>query len=244
MNAPRGLEPGAGPRRRASGKRGGLALFDLDLTLLPIDSDHAWGEFVIREGWVEEAAFRAGNDAFYEQYKAGRLDIDAYVAFAAAPLRERSPAQLAEAHARFMRDVIAPAIRPEATALVAAHRARGDLLAIVTSTSDFITAPIAAAFGVGTLIATRLERDGDGRPTGRIEGTPALREGKVARVGQWLAESRRDWGDFERITVYSDSPNDLPLLERATDPVAVNPSPELEAVARERGWRIVRLFEQ
>ena len=107
--------------------RPGLALFDLDLTLLPIDSDHAWGEFVIREGWVDEAAFRAGNDAFYEQYKAGRLDIDAYVAFAAAPLRERSPAQLAEAHARFMRDVIAPAIRPAATALVETHRAADDV---------------------------------------------------------------------------------------------------------------------
>ena len=222
----------------------GLALFDLDLTLLPIDSDHAWGEFVIAEGWVDEAAFRAGNDAFYEQYKRGVLDIEAYVAFAAAPLCDKSPAQLAEAHARFMREVIAPAIRPAALALVESHRARGDLLAIVTSTNDFITTPIAAAFGIESLIATRLERDAAGRPTGRIEGTPALREGKVARVGQWLAQGDGGWGDFERISVYSDSPNDLPLLERATDPVAVNPSPELEAVARERGWRILRLFEQ
>ena len=222
----------------------GLALFDLDLTLLPIDSDHAWGEFVIREGWVDEAAFRAGNDAFYAQYKRGALDIHAYVAFAAAPLRERSAAQLADAHARFMREVVAPAIRPQATALVEAHRARGDRLALVTSTSDFITAPIAAAFGIEALIATRLERGGDGRPTGRIDGIPALREGKVARVGQWLVEAGLGWDDFERISVYSDSPNDLPLLERATDPVATNPSPELEAVARERGWRIVRLFEQ
>ena len=222
----------------------GLALFDLDLTLLPIDSDHAWGEFVIAEGWVDEAAFRAGNDAFYEQYKRGVLDIEAYVAFAAAPLCDKSPAQLAEAHARFMREVIAPAIRPAALALVESHRARGDLLAIVTSTNDFITTPIAAAFGIESLIATRLERDAAGRPTGRIEGTPALREGKVARVGQWLAQGGGGWGDFERISVYSDSPNDLPLLERATDPVAANPSPELEAVARERGWRILRLFEQ
>jgi HAD superfamily hydrolase (TIGR01490 family) len=143
-----------------------------------------------------------------------------------------------------MREVILPAIRPAATALVAAHRERGDLLAIVTSTNDFITAPIAAAFGIEALIATRLERDPTGRPTGRIDGTPALREGKVARVGQWLAESGRGWDDFERISVYSDSPNDLPLLEQATDPVAANPSPELEAVARERGWRILRLFDQ
>ena len=143
-----------------------------------------------------------------------------------------------------MREVILPAIRPEATALVAAHRERGDRMAIVTSTNDFITAPIAAAFGIEALIATRLERDAAGRPTGRIDGMPALREGKVARVGQWLAESGLGWGDFGRISVYSDSPNDLPLLERATDPVAANPSPELEAVARQRGWRIVRLFEQ
>jgi len=206
----------------------GLALFDLDLTLLPIDSDHAWGEFVIGLGWVDAAAFRAGNDAFYEQYRRGALDIDAYIAFAAAPLRERPPEALAAAHARFMAEVVAPAIRPAATALVALHRERGDRLAIVTSTNDFIT---------------RLERDPDGIPTGRIDGTPALREGKVARVGQWLAESGLGWDDFERISVYSDSPNDLPLLERATDPVAANPSPDLEALARARGWRIVRLFE-
>jgi HAD superfamily hydrolase (TIGR01490 family) len=222
----------------------GLTLFDLDLTLLPIDSDHAWGEFVIGLGWVDAAAFRAGNDAFYAQYKRGALDIAAYVAFAAAPLRDKAPSELAEAHARFMREVIVPAIRPAATALVAGHRARGDLLAIVTSTNDFITVPIAAAFGIETLIATRLERDAAGAFTGRIAGTPALREGKVARVGQWLAEIGLGWDDFERVSVYSDSPNDLPLLERATDPVAANPSPDLEALARARGWRIVRLFDQ
>jgi HAD superfamily hydrolase (TIGR01490 family) len=220
-----------------------LCLFDLDLTLLPIDSDHAWGEFVIGLGWVDAVRFRAGNDAFYEQYKRGALDIAAYIAFASAPLRERSAAALADAHARFMREVIAPAIRPAATALVAAHRQLGDRLAIVTSTNDFITAPIAAAFGIEALIATRLERDAAGFFTGRIAGIPPLREGKIARVGQWLAETGLGWDDFERISVYSDSPNDLPLLERATDPAAANPSPDLEALARERGWRIVRLFE-
>ena len=221
-----------------------LCLFDLDHTLLPIDSDHAWGEFVIDLGWVDAARFRAGNDAFYAQYQRGALDIDAYIAFAAAPLRDKTPDQLAAAHARFMREVVAPAIRPTATALVAAHRERGDALAIVTSTNDFITAPIAAVFGIEALIATRLERDAAGRPTGRIDGMPAFREGKVARVGQWLAESGLGWDDFERVSVYSDSPNDLPLLERATDPVAANPSPDLEALARARGWRIVRLFDQ
>ena len=248
------LPPGAGPpqagpppgrqRSRDSGKLGGLALFDLDLTLLPIDSDHAWGEFVIGLGWVDADRFRADNDAFYAQYKQGRLDIDAYIAFATAPLRDRPASELAQAHARFMREVIEPALRPAALKLVALHRERGDRLAVVTSTNDFITAPIATRFGIGALIAVRLERDAAGAITGRIHGMPPYREGKVACVGQWLAESGLGWGDFERISVYSDSPNDLPLLERATDPVAANPSPDLEALARERGWRIVRLFEQ
>ena len=221
-----------------------LCLFDLDHTLLPIDSDHAWGEFMVNLGWVDAASFRRGNDAFYAAYLAGRLDIDAYIAFASAPLRSRSAAERTDAHARFMREVIAPALRAEAQALVRAHRERGDRLALVTSTNDFITAPIAARFGVQALIAVRLERDASGAFTGRIEGTPSYREGKVARVGQWLAESDLGWGDFGRISVYSDSPNDLALLERATDPVAANPSPELEALARERGWRILKLFEQ
>jgi len=219
-----------------------LALFDLDLTLLPIDSDHAWGEFMIELGWVDAVAFRAGNDAFYADYRAGRLDIAAYIAFAAAPLRKRSAAELASGRERFMREVVAPALGPAAQTLVDSHRALGDRLALVTSTNDFITTPIAAALGIDALIATRLERDADGAPTGRIDGEPAFREGKVARVGQWLAASGAGWSDFARISVYSDSLNDLALLERATDPVATNPSPELEAVARARGWRILTLF--
>lgn len=221
----------------------GLALFDLDHTLLPIDSDHAWGDFMVRLGWVEPVAFRRGNDAFYAQYQAGRLDIDAYIAFAVEPLRRRSAEELAAAHALFMHDVIAPSLRGEARALVEAHRACGDRLALVTSTHEFVTAPIAAAFAIDALIATRLERDAAGALTGRIDGVPAFREGKVARVGQWLTASGGGWSDFERVSVYSDSANDLPLLERATDPVATNPSPELAAVARERGWRILELFE-
>ena len=220
----------------------GLALFDLDGTLLPIDSDHAWGEFMIALGWVDAATFRSGNDAFYAQYQAGALDIDAYIDFATAPLRAQDGAARAAAHERFMREVIAPATRPAARELVEAHRARGDLLALVTSTSDFITAPIAAAFAIDVLIATRLERAADGTPTGRIAGVPAFREGKVARVGQWLAASGADWAGFSRISVYSDSVNDLALLEKATDPVATNPSPELEAIARARGWRVLNLF--
>jgi len=220
----------------------GLALFDLDGTLLPIDSDHAWGEFMVELGWVDAAGFRNGNDAFYAQYQAGALDIDAYIAFATAPLRAQSAAARTAAHERFMREVIAPAMRPVARELVESHRARGDRLALVTSTSDFITAPIAAAFAVDALIATRLECAADGAPTGRIEGVPSFREGKVVRVGQWLAASGTDWAAFSRISVYGDSVNDLALLERATDPVATNPSAELEAIARARKWRVLNLF--
>jgi len=219
-----------------------LCLFDLDDTLLPIDSDHAWGEFVTRLGWVDATEFARRNDAFYAQYKAGQLDIHEYIAFATEPLRVRSAAETAAAHRRFMAEVIAPNLHPAALELVRGHRERGDRIALVTATNDFITAPIAQAFGIDTLIAVRLERGPGGTITGRIAGTPSYREGKVVRVEEWLAEDGRHWGDFERISVYSDSLNDLPLLERGSDPVATNPSAALEAVARERGWRILRLF--
>ena len=220
-----------------------LCLFDLDDTLLPFDSDHAWGEFVIGLGWADGAAFRARNDAFFADYRAGTLDIHAYVAFSTQPLQVRDAATLAAAQARFMREVIAPRITPAALDLVRRHRERGDLIALVTATNDFVTAPIAAAFGIGHLIAVRLERDAAGTITGRIDGTPSFREGKVARVDEWLAGLGQRWSDFASSAVYSDSINDLPLLERASLPVATNPSAPLEALARERGWRILRLFD-
>jgi HAD superfamily hydrolase (TIGR01490 family) len=220
-----------------------LCLFDLDDTLLPLDSDHAWGEFVIRLGWVDEAEFRRRNDAFFALYQAGRLDIHAYIAFATEPLLARPAGELADAQRRFMREVITPALRPAALALVRGHQAQGDLVALVTATNDFITAPIAAAFGIADLIAVRLERDAGGTISGRIDGLPSYREGKVARVEEWLLAQGRSWRDFGRVTVYSDSVNDLPLLERASDAVATNPTPALEAMARQRGWRVLRLFE-
>lgn len=219
-----------------------LCLFDLDDTLLPLDSDHAWGEFVIRLGWVDEAGFRRRNDAFYAQYQSGQLDIHAYIAFATEPLRARSPADAAAAHRRFMREVIEPNLRPPALELVAMHQARGDLVALVTATNDFITAPIARAFGIDHLLAVRLQRAAGGTITGEIDGTPSYREGKIQRVTQWLATQDAGWQDFGRISVYSDSPNDLPLLERATHPVATNPTAALETIARERHWRILKLF--
>ncbi len=230
--------PGARPASPAN-----LCLFDLDDTLLPIDSDHAWGEFMTRLGWVDATEFARRNDAFHAQYKAGQLDIHAYIAFATEPLRARTPAQADSAHRRFMAEVIAPRLRPEALALVHEHRSRGDMIALVTATNDFITAPIAQAFGIADLIAVRLERGAGGTITGRIDGTPSYRDGKVTRVQEWLAQRGLAWGRFGRISVYSDSVNDLPLLEHATDPVATNPSPALRQVAEARGWRVLNLFD-
>ena len=220
-----------------------LCLFDLDHTLLPIDSDHAFGEFMARLGYVDARLQRERNDAFYAAYQAGTLDIAEYIAFATAPLQGRPAHELAILQRRFMDEMIAPALRPEALALVHEHRARGDLLAIITATNEFVTRPIAAAFGVEALLAVELERDAGGNISGRIHGVPTFREGKVVRTEQWLAAQGASWSSFERISVYSDSPNDLPLLERATDPVATNPVPALEALAQQRGWRVLRLFD-
>jgi len=240
--APAAANPGMRGTQEARPMSRHLTLFDLDDTLIPLDSDHEWGEFVIRLGWVDEDAFRRRNDEFFAMYKAGRLDVHAYIHFATEPLRARPPGELAAAQARFMAEVIAPRLRPAALDLVRVHQARGDAIALVTATNEFVTRPIARAFGIDDLIAIRLERDAAGTITGRIAGVPSYREGKVTRVEEWLAARGAQWGDFERITVYSDSPNDLPLLERATDPVATNPSPALEAIAKARGWRILNLF--
>lgn len=220
-----------------------LCLFDLDHTLLPLDSDHAFGEFMVRVGWTDGEAFRERNDAFYKQYQAGRLDLPAYIDFSTSPWRARPLAEQQAMHERFMAEVIAPALKPQALQLVREHQGRGDLVAIVTATNEFVTRPIAAAFGVAELIAVELERDEGGNITGRVRGVPSYREGKITRVEQWLAAKGHRLGDFQRVSFYSDSPNDLPLLELATDPVATNPSPTLEAVARERGWRILKLFD-
>ena len=219
-----------------------LCLFDLDHTLLPIDSDHAWGEFVIRQGWVDPDEFGRGNDRFYAQYQAGTLDIHAYIDFATRPWRDRPQAEMAAAHERFMAEAVRPALRPAALELVRRHQAQGDLVALVTATNEFVTAPIARAFGIDHLLAVRLERGPAGNITGRIDGEPSFREGKTVRVQQWLEGLEMALQDFERISVYSDSANDLPLMECATDPVATNPSPSLETIARERGWRILQLF--
>jgi len=220
-----------------------LALFDLDGTLLPGDSDHAFGEFMVALGWADGQTWRARNDDFLADYQAGRLDLAAYVDFTTSAWRERDPAQLLAVRERYLREVIGPQLRAPAIDLVRRHRDAGDLLAIVTATNEFVTAPIAAAFGVEHLIAVRLERDAHGRVSGRVQGVPSFREGKVRRVHDWLAGLGLSWDGFERVSFYSDSTNDLPLLEAASDPVATNPTPALAAIAQERGWRTLRLFE-
>jgi HAD superfamily hydrolase (TIGR01490 family) len=220
-----------------------LALFDLDHTLLPIDSDYAWGVFTQEIGWTDPVIFKRRNDEFYEHYKAGTLDIHDYVRFATEAVRLRGPVEAQAAHARFMETVIGPALREEALALVRQHRAAGEQLVVVTATNEFITRPIAHAFGIEELIAVELERRPDGWITGEIAGVPSLREGKVERVGQWLATRGLQWGDVET-TFYSDSTNDLALLEAVDHPVATNPDARLRAIAGERGWRILDLFKE
>jgi HAD superfamily hydrolase (TIGR01490 family) len=219
-----------------------LALFDLDGTLIAQDSDHAFGEFLVDLGWAGAREFKQENDRFYAQYQAGTLDVHAYIEFATRPWRTRSDAAQAAAVERFMRERMHPAITTQARSLVRAHLDAGDRVAIATSTNEFITRPIAAAFGVEHLIATELERDAQGRVTGRIRGVPSLREGKLERVHQWLAAEGLSLADFDTSVCYSDSTNDLPLLEVVSEPVATNPSLALEAIARERGWRILHLF--
>ncbi len=220
-----------------------LALFDLDGTLLPTDSDHAFGEFMCATGWVDGEAWRARNQRFFEQYQAGTLVLADYVAFATSAWRERPAAEAEAARERFMREVIGPQIRPVALELVRAHQAAGDQVAVVTATNEFVTRPIATAFGVETLLAVELERDTEGRVTGAVRGIPTFREGKVTRVGAWLQAQGRTFADYDDVLFYSDSTNDLPLLEAVPTPVATNPTPALRQIAQERGWRIIDLFE-
>ena len=223
-----------------------LALFDLDHTLLPIDSDYAWGVFTTTIGWTDPVDFNRRNDEFYAHYKAGTLDIHDYVRFATDAVRRQGALKAEAAHADFMRSVIEPAIRSQALDLVRAHQQAGDAVVIVTATNEFVTRPIAQAFGVAELIAVELARDtapgGSGWITGEIAGVPSAREGKVTRVQQWLHQRGLAWADVET-TFYTDSINDLSLMETVTHPVATNPDARLRAIAEARQWRILDLFE-
>ena len=216
-----------------------LALFDLDNTLLAGDSDHAWGEFLIAEKLVDGTSHRAQNDAFYEDYLKGQLDIHAYVQFTIAPLLDYSATERAALHERFMAHSIMPLMQDKAATLLQSHRQSGDCCAIVTATNSFITAPIAKALGINNLLATDLEVVAD-KLTGKIMGTPCYQEGKVARVEQWLSDQPQSWSLAEAC-FYSDSINDLPLLEAVGEPVVVDADEQLLEIARERHWRSLSL---
>ncbi len=217
-----------------------LALFDLDNTLLTGDSDYEWGQFLVDRGVLERAAYEAQNREYYDQYVRGTLDIHEYLGFALRPLAEHPPGELARWRGEFMRERILPMITAAARALVRGHLDDGDLCAIVTATNSFVTSPIAREFGVAHLIATEPESR-NGRFTGRVAGTPCFREGKLARLGEWLAGRGRGLEDFNESVFYSDSHNDLPLLRRVTRPVAVDPDEPLAAEAAHRGWAVISL---
>lgn len=218
-----------------------IALFDLDHTLIPMDSDFEWGEFTITQGWCDASEFKRRNAEFFAEYQAGTLNIHDYVRFATQAIRAQGATESIAGRARFMDAVVQKGIKKQALELVQGHQQAGETVVIVTATNEFVTRPIADVFGVEALIAVQLERDAQGWVTGEIKGTPSFREGKVVRVEQWLAARGLGWDDVET-TFYSDSMNDLPLLEKATHPVATNPDARLRALATERGWRILDLF--
>lgn len=219
-----------------------LTIFDLDHTLLPIDSDYEWGEFLVRVGAVDEAAFRQRNDEFFAQYQAGVLDPVEYLEFALGTLASFPRERLDALHAQYMREVIEPAILPQAVKLVREHIEAGDLVAIITATNHYITAPIARAFGVEHHIAAMPEVDAQGRLTGKLAGTPTSGAGKIHHMHAWLERMGRPFESFERSHFYSDSHNDLPLLSVVSHPIATNPSSALASHAQAQGWPTIRLF--
>ena len=219
-----------------------LTIFDLDHTLLPIDSDYEWGEFLVRVGAVDEAAFRQRNDEFFAQYQAGVLDPVEYLEFALGTLASFPRERLEALRAQYMRDVIEPAILPQAVTLVREHIDAGDLVAIITATNHYITAPIARAFGVEHHIAAMPEVDAQGKLTGKLAGTPTSGAGKIHHMHAWLERMGRPFESFERSHFYSDSHNDIPLLSVVSHPIATNPSSALASHAQAQGWPTIRLF--
>ncbi|HEY0720844.1 MAG TPA: HAD family hydrolase [Gammaproteobacteria bacterium] len=214
-----------------------LAIFDLDNTLLGGDSDYLWGRFLVEKGIVDGRKYDRENHRFYEEYKAGTLDIYEFLRFSLRPLSEHDMVTLTGWHQQFMQEKIAPIMLPKAAALLEKHRMQGDFLLIITATNRFITAPIATALGVDELIATDPEIR-DGRYSGNVSGVPCFQQGKVTRLEQWLAQSGHNLaGSY----FYSDSRNDLPLLEMVANPVAVDPDETLEDHARLKGWPIISL---
>ncbi len=219
-----------------------IAMFDLDHTLLPLDSDYSWGRFTAGLGWVDRAAFDQQNEKFFRDYRAGTLNIDAYVAFATAAFLAQGQAAAEAAHARYLQDIIAPEIRPQAVELVQDHKKQGATTIVITATNEFVASPVARLFGPDLVMAVELQRDAaTGWFKGLVHGVPSFREGKVQRIESWLAQKGLAWADVDS-SFYSDSINDLPLLERVNNPVATNPDDTLRAIAQNRGWRILDLF--
>lgn len=214
-----------------------LALFDLDNTLIAGDSDHGWGEFLVSHNIVDADHYKRMNDQFYQDYQAGRLDMNAYLEFALQPLTQLPHEELIRLHQLFMREVITPMWLPRAEALLQSHRKQGDLLVIITSTNRFVVAPISEKLGADVLIATEPEQIA-GHYTGKVSGVPSYKEGKVVRLNAWMAETGHN---LDGSCFYSDSINDLPLLEIVDRPVAVDPCEQLRAVAEQRDWEIISL---
>ena len=222
-----------------------LALFDLDHTLLPIDSDHEWGRFLVKIGVVDHDYYAAQNERFYNDYKAGCLDIYAFLDFALKPLADHSREQLNQWHQQFMSEVIRPNIRQSAIELVKKHQDQGDLCCVVTATNSFVTRPIVSAFGIPHLIATEPEILGNpltGQFTGKVSGLPNFKEGKVTRLESWLRTQDLSWETLDQSHFYSDSINDLPLLKKVSNPIATNPDHTLRTEANTRQWPILELF--
>ncbi|SHH53056.1 HAD family phosphatase [Massilia sp. CF038] len=219
-----------------------LALFDLDHTLLPIDSDYEWGQFLVRIGAVDPVEFKRSNDAFFAQYQAGTLDPVEYLEFALGTLARFPRPQLDAMHAQFMREVIEPALLPQARKLLQDHLDAGDLVCIITATNRFVTAPIAKALGVEHLIAAVPEEDEHGNLTGKLLGSPTSGPGKVTHTHAWLEQIGTPLDGFGRSHFYSDSHNDIPLLSVVTHPVATNPNAALSAHATSLGWPLLQLF--
>ncbi len=216
-----------------------LALFDLDNTLLAGDSDFEWAQFLIHKGVLDREVYEARNLEFYDQYRAGTLDIHEFLDFQLKPLSRHPRAQLEAWHAEYLKTRILPMMTLKARDLVDSHRS--DARVVVTATNSFVTRPIAREFGIEHLVATDPEEGPDGEFTGRVSGLPAFREGKVARVEAWLAERGLDWSSFAETSFYSDSLNDLPLLSKVRRPVAVDPDETLKEHALARGWEIISL---
>ncbi len=214
-----------------------LAIFDLDNTLLSGDSDYLWGQFLVEQGLVDGEFYERENQRYYDQYRAGTLDIHEFLAFMLRPLAENPLAELLAWRERFMEEKIQSILLPKAAELLDRHRAAGDSLLIITATNRFITEPIAELLGVPHLLATEPEF-ADGRYTGRSSGIPCFQHGKVERLSEWLDSTDHDLADS---WFYSDSLNDLPLLDRVTYPVAVDPDDALAEHARQRGWPIISL---